>query len=80
MDSRIFLIGHLINADGKFMSVVEFKRKCPVITRTNLLMYEWVLKAIRKYLRANEIVLTDCSKQYQTKAWLKREIKLFNSY
>ena len=33
-------------------------------------MYEGVLKAIREYQKAKNIVLIDCSKQYQTKAWL----------
>ena len=60
------------------MSFVEFKRKCPSVTRTNFLTYEGTLKAIREYKRAKEIVLTACNKQYQTKAWIyfKRERKL----
>ena len=82
LDSGTFLTGHLIITDGKFMSFGEDKRKCQVITNTNLLMYEGVLKALSEYQRAKEIVLTDCSKQYQTKAWidflLKKEIKLFS--
>ena len=32
-------------------------------------MQEGVLKAIREYQRAKEIVLIACSKHYQTKAW-----------
>ena len=35
MDSG-HLIGHLINIDGKFMSFVEFKGKCPAITKNKL--------------------------------------------
>ena len=70
MDNGIFLIGHLINTDGKFLSFVKFRRKCPAITKTNSLMYEGVLKAIIQCQRAKAIALIDCSKQYQTKAWL----------
>ena len=51
MDSGVFLMGHFIIVIsnsiyiyGKFMSFGEFKRKCAAITKTNLLMYEGVLK------------------------------------
>ena len=56
MDSG-HLIGHLINIDGKFMSFVEFKIECPAIAKTNFPTYEEVLKALREYQRAKEIVL-----------------------
>ena len=59
MDSGIFLIGHLIDTDGKFTSFVKFKRKCLPITKTNLLMYAGVLKAIKDYQRPKENVLID---------------------
>ena len=44
MDNGIFLSSHLLTIDRKFMSFVEFKRKSPAITKTNILMYEGVLK------------------------------------
>lgn len=74
MDIGILLIGYLINTDSKFMSFVEFKRKYPTITKTNVLMYEGVLKALidTRGLK-KETVLIDCTKQYQAKAWLYTE-------
>ena len=80
MDSGIFLSGHLLNSDGKFTSFRQLKRKCPAITKTNFLMYKGVLKGIREYQRAKEIVLIDCSKHIKQKHGfiLKREIILFS--
>ena len=74
MDIGILLIGYLINIDSKFMSFVEFKGKYPTITKTNFLMYEGLLKALidTRELK-KEIVLIDCTKRYQAKAWLYTE-------
>ena len=59
MESGIFLIGHLVNTDGKLMLFGEFKRKCPAfVKKTCFLMYEGVLKAIREYQKVKEIILT----------------------
>ena len=58
MDIGTLLIGYLINTESKFMSFLEFKRKYPTITKTNVLMYEGVLKAIREYQKVKEIILT----------------------
>ena len=44
-------------------------------------MYEGVLKALREYQRAKEVVLIGCTKTHQPKARLyiaKREIKLLS--
>ena len=71
MDIGTLLIGYLINTESKFMSFLEFKRKYPTITKTNVLMYEGVLKAlIDTRGLEKETVVIDCTKQYQAKAWL----------
>ena len=73
MDCGISMIGQLVNTDGKFMSFVEFKRKCSAVTHTQNFDVRRGIESTQRIPEAKEIVLTDRIEQYQTKAWLSVE-------
>jgi len=56
-DYNIFLIRQLLNLDGKFFTFNEFLIKYPGI-RTNFLLYEGIINAIKGYQHRLNIILT----------------------
>ena len=68
-DEGIFKIAQLINAEGKLMTYREFKITYPNIKRTNFLMFEGVLKAVKCYLRKCDLQLSPGYKNTDPKMW-----------
>jgi hypothetical protein len=68
-DAGIVHIRHLVNALGAFMSFQEFQTNYPNVRRTGYLMYEGILRAIRRYSQKLKIHLSNNFKIFDTKIW-----------
>ena len=56
VDADIVKIGQLMDCKGQFLSFVEFKRKFPTVVRTNFLMYEGIIRALKRYQQEFEFM------------------------
>ena len=67
-DHEILFVRQLLNETGNFLSYGEFLLKFPNI-RTNFLLFEGIIKAIRSYCQKHKIVLSDHYKLFDNKIW-----------
>ena len=68
---------HLTNAEGNYLTYNESKQKYPDV-KTNFLMYEGIIDAIREYQQRVKIELTTQWIWNETKLWsFKKVIKVF---
>ena len=68
-DAGIFWIRQLLNDTGSFMNYDEFRQRYPTIVRTNFLMYEGIITAIKEYRRTIDIELSNEFKIFEPKVW-----------
>jgi hypothetical protein len=69
MDAGIIYIIHLINDNGTLMSFQDFQARYPNIMRTNFLMYEGIITAIRAYQHKLLIDFSRIYKNMDPKVW-----------
>ena len=61
------MIGHLVDLNGNFLCVDEFRRTFPAVTRTHVLMSDGVVKAILEYQKSKNMLSMDHVKRFDTK-------------
>ena len=64
----ILCIKHLVGLEGKFLNFNEFKDRFPHV-RTNFLLYEGVIRAIKEYQKKVGIELISSQKHNGAKVW-----------
>ena len=71
VDAGIVKISHLVDDRGQFLSFEDFVRKYPRITRTNFLMYEGIVRAVRRYLQKFDFMSENVNVyDAENKVWL----------
>lgn len=71
VDQNIVKISQLMNEHGQFLSYCDFKRKFPTILRTNFLLYEGIVSALRRYRDKFEYMSeVDSVFEMENKVWL----------
>ena len=68
-EAGILWIRHLVNLDGTFMNFQQFRLRYPTIMRTNYLMYEGILNAVKLYRQRIDVNLTNTFKNFHSKVW-----------
>ena len=68
-DAGILCIRHLYNGNGDLMNFQEFQLNYPNVRRTNFLMYEGILKAIKVYKEKQSIRFSNTYKIQENKLW-----------
>jgi len=68
-DNDILWIRQLVNDNGNFMCFEEFRMRYPHILRTNFLMYEGIINAIKRYREKYDIKLSSNFKTFDSKVW-----------
>ena len=56
VDQNIVKISQLMDVHGQFLSFADFTAKFPTIRRTNFLMYEGIVRALRRYRQKFEFM------------------------
>ena len=69
-EEGILKVHQLINGNGTFMTFSEFKEKYPNLNKTNFLMFEGILKAIKQFLEKCKLQLTSGYKESDSKMWI----------
>ena len=67
-NQKILFVKQLLNETGHFLSYEEFLTKFPNV-RTNFLLFEGIVKAIKAYCIKNDILLTGHYKPFHNKVW-----------
>ena len=68
-NAGIIYVKHLIKEDGTYLSYNEFKIIYPMLQRTNFLMFEGIVNAVKRFQKRLNIVLTDHVKNLENKTW-----------